>query len=60
MTEHSPKEEKRQSRVLEFGDIRASLGGGYIIVRDVPTNQAIGLSREEAMAVAKWVLENFE
>lgn len=53
-----PKEEKRP--LLEIGDIRASLCAGYIIVRDVPTNAGVGLSREEAVALATWILEYFE
>ena len=57
MTTEPTKEEKRL--LLEVGDIRATIDGGYIKVRDIPTYAAIGLSREEAIALADWILENF-
>lgn len=59
--EQPPKEEKRPPLKMEtVGDITAFLRDGHIVVRDVTTLDDICMFRNEAVALAKWILENFE
>jgi hypothetical protein len=61
MTEQLPAEEKCSPVKMEtVGDITAFLRDGRIVVRDVTTLDAVCMFRDEALALAKWILENFE
>lgn len=61
MSEQLPYDQKAPPLKMEtVGDITAFLRDGYIVVRDVTSLDDLCMSRNEAVAFAKWVLENFK
>lgn len=60
MSNLSADQEKRQPPPpMVSGDLKAVLRDGLIVVRDITLVDEVHMTRDEAVALAKWILEHF-